>query len=341
MPRTFREIHLLARPKGVPQSEHFALVERPQPALEAGEVRVRNLWLSVDPYMRGRMSERASYTASYGLGEALQGGAIGVVEESRAEGLAEGALVESMQGWREGFTAPANLVEKLPTFAGVPPEAYLGAMGMPGLSAYAGLLRIGEPKAGERVFVSGAAGAVGSVACQIAKIKGCYVVGSAGSAEKCAWLEELGVDRAVDYRAVPVLTKAVHAAMPEGLDIYFDNVGGAHLEAALDVARPFARFVECGMIANYNDAAAPAGPRNMVHIVAKSLTLRGFIVLQFWHERDAFRRDMAGWIAAGRMRWRETVREGLEQAPQAFIDLFAGGNTGKMLVKLPGADLNP
>jgi len=340
MPRTFREIHLRTRPKGVPQPEHFALVERPQPPLEDGQVRVRNLWLSVDPYMRGRLSERASYAASYELGEALLGGAIGLVEESRAEGLAEGDLVESMQGWREGFTGPAGLVEKLPAFKGVPPEAYLGAMGMPGLSAYVGLLRLGEPKAGERVFVSGAAGAVGSVVCQIAKLKGCYVVGSAGSAEKCAWLEELGVDRAIDYRAEPVLTKAVQAAMPEGLDLYFDNVGGAHLEAALEAARPFARFIECGMIGNYNDATATPGPRNLVHIVAKCLTLRGFIVTYHWHEREAFRSDMAGWIAQGRMRWRETVREGLEQAPQAFIDLFAGGNTGKMLVKLPSADLS-
>jgi hypothetical protein len=339
--QSYREVHLAARPKGAPTLQEFTLVERLARAPEAGEVRVRNLWLSVDPYMRGRMSERMSYAAAYGLGEPLLGGAVGVVEESAAEGLAAGDLVESMQGWREGFTAPAAAVEKLPAFEGTPPQAYLGVMGMPGLSAYVGLLHLGAPQAGERVFVSGAAGAVGSLVCQIAKLKGCYVVGSAGSAEKCAWLEELGVDRAINYRAEANLGKALHGAMPEGLDLYFDNVGGAHLEAALDAARPFARFVECGMIAGYNDSAQYAAPRNLIQIIAKSLTLKGFIVLHHGHARDAFRRDMAQWIAEGRVRWSETVREGLEAAPQAFIDLFSGANTGKMLVQLPAAPNNP
>jgi len=333
--QAFKEIRLKSRPAGAPGPEHFELAEVPAQAPGAGEVLVRNLWMSVDPYMRGRMYDRPSYVPPFELGKALQGGAIGEVLESKAEGFAPGDLVDSMFGWREGFTAPAAQLQKLPANLPAPPQAFLGALGMPGLTAYAGFLRIGKPKPGDTVFVSGAAGAVGSLVCQIAKIKGCTVIGSAGSDEKCAWLRSLGVDAAVNYKtAEGGLLKAVQAAAPKGVDVYFDNVGGEHLEVALEVARPFARFVECGMISRYNDERPEPGPRNLLYIVGKSLTLQGFIVFQHADMREDFIRDMGQWISAGRIRWEETIREGIAQAPQAFMDLFSGANTGKMLVKL-------
>lgn len=331
----FKEIRLLSRPVGAPGAEHFDLAEVPGRAPGDGEVLVQNLWMSVDPYMRGRMYDRPSYVPPFELGKALQGGAIGQVLESKADGLAPGDLVESMLGWREGFTAPAGYVQKLPGNLPAPPQAFLGVLGMPGLTAYAGLLRIGKPQAGETVFVSGAAGAVGSLVCQIAKLKGCRVVGTAGSDEKCAWLRSVGVDATVNYKtAEGGLLKAVQAAAPNGIDVYFDNVGGEHLEVALEVARPFARFAECGMISRYNDEKPEPGPRNMIYIVGKSLTIQGFIVSQHADLRDQFHREMGQWIGEGKIHWEETVREGVAAAPQAFMDLFSGGNTGKMLVKL-------
>lgn len=332
----FREIRLAARPAGEPGPEHFSLAEVEARAPGPGEVLVRNTWMSVDPYMRGRMVDRPSYVPPFQLGQALQGGAVGEVLESNAEGFAKGDLVESMFGWREGFTAPAAQVQKLPAL-NAPPQAFLGVLGMPGLTAYAGLLRIGKPKPGEVVFVSGAAGAVGSLVCQIAKLKGCTVVGSAGSDEKCAWLKAAGVDAVVNYKKAAAeggLLQAVRQAAPNGIDIYFDNVGGEHLEVALEVARPFARFVECGMISRYNDEAPTPGPGNLIYIVGKSLTVQGFIVFQFADMREDFHREVGQWVAEGKIRWEETVREGIEAAPEAFLDLFRGANTGKMLVKL-------
>jgi len=332
--RTFREIRLKSRPVGMPGPEHFELgsVEARPPG--DGEVLVRNLWMSVDPYMRGRMYDRPSYVPPFQIGEALHGGAVGEVLQSNAAGFEPGDLVESMLGWREGFTAPAAVLTKLPK-GGPAPQAYLGVLGMPGLTAYSGLLRIGEPKPGETVFVSGAAGAVGSLVCQIAKIKGCSVIGSAGSDDKCAWLKSVGVDATVNYRtAGDDLLKAVAAVAPRGIDVYFDNVGGKHLEVALELARPFARFVECGMISRYNDERPEPGPSNLIYIVGKSLKVQGFIVVNFADMRDAFLTDMSAWIAEGRIQWEETVHEGIDQAPQAFAGLFSGGNTGKMLVKL-------
>nr|WP_310523241.1 NADP-dependent oxidoreductase [Polymorphobacter sp.] len=329
-----REIRLKSRPVGTPTAAHFEIASVDVGAPGAGQVLVRNTWMSVDPYMRGRMYDRASYVPPFQIGEVLQGGALGEVVESHAEGFAKGDLVSSFFGWREAFVAPAAVLEKLPRVANVPDEAFLGVLGMPGLTGYAGLLEIGQPKEGETVFVSGGAGAVGSVVAQIAKIKGCTVVATAGSDAKCDWLRARGVDHAINYKTCGNLLEAVRAAVPKGIDVYFDNVGGEHLEVAIEMARPGARFAECGMISEYNDTAASPGPRNMIQIVGKSLRIRGFIVNEFAALKPQFLKDMTGWIAEGRLAWEQTAMHGVDKAPDAFIGLFSGGNTGKMLVKL-------
>ena len=328
-----REIRLKSRPTGTPKPENFeiATVELPEPG--AGEALVRNTWMSVDPYMRGRMYDRPSYVPPFELGKALQGGAVGVVEKSNDPNLKPGDLVENMLGWREAFVAYGGGLQKLPT-EDVPPQAYLGVLGMPGMTAYTSFHRIGEPKAGDTVFVSGAAGAVGATVCQIAKIRGCTVIASAGSDAKLAWLKSVGVDQGVNYKSCGNLLKAVAAAAPKGIDIYFDNVGGEHLEVAMEVARPFARFVECGMISIYNDEAPKPGPRNMSYIVGKRLKMQGFIVIDFADMRPQFLTEMTQWVKEGRVKSEETVENGIENAPQAFLNLFTGANTGKMLVKL-------
>lgn len=328
-----REIRLLSRPHGLPRAENFELAQVALPTPAAGEVLVRNLWMSVDPYMRGRMYDRPSYVPPFQIGQPLQGDAIGRVEHSNHADFAIGDLVESMNGWREAFVAPAASVTKL-NADGVPPQAFLGVLGMPGMTAYSGLHRIGEPKPGDVVFVSGAAGAVGSAVCQIAKLRGCTVIASAGSDQKLVWLKSVGVDAGVNYKTCGNLLEAVRAAAPKGIDIYFDNVGGEHLEVAMEVARPWARFIECGMISIYNDDAPRPGPRNMAYIVGKRLKLQGFIVLDFLDMRPQFLADMTQWVKDGRVKWEETVEVGIENAPNAFLSLFTGANTGKMLVKL-------
>ena len=330
---TSREIRLKNRPVGAPKPSDFELASVDLPEPGAGQVLVRNLWMSVDPYMRGRMSDRPSYVPPFVLGEVMQGGALGRVEKSNDPNLAVGDYVESMNGWREAFVASGAAVQKLGDLQ-APLEAYLGAMGMPGHTAYAGFHRLGEPKPGETVFVSGAAGAVGSMVCQIAKIRDCTVVASAGSDEKAAWLKSVGVDAVVNYKTAPNLLEAVRAAAPKGIDIYFDNVGGDHLEVALEVARPFARFIECGMIAQYNDSTPAPGPRNMSYVVGKRIRMQGFIVTDFFDMRDQFRRDVGQWISEGRIKFEDTVETGIENAPKAFLNLFSGANLGKMLVKL-------
>jgi NADPH-dependent curcumin reductase CurA len=331
-----REIRLKSRPEGTPTAANFELASVDLGSPGPGEVLVRNSFMSVDPYMRGRMYDRESYVPPFQVGAALQGGAIGEVVESNAEGFAKGDLVSSFLGWREAFIAPPAMamLEKLPRNANVPDEAYLGVLGMPGLTGYAGLLEIGKPKPGDTVFVSGAAGAVGSVVSQVAKIKGCTVIASAGTDAKCDWLRAQGVDHAINYKTCGNLLAAVRAAAPKGIDVYFDNVGGEHLEVAIEVARPFARLVECGMISGYNAMEAMPGPRNIIQVVGKSLTIRGFIVSEFASLRPQFLADMTGWIADGKLKWEETVFDGVAKAPDAFIGLFSGGNTGKMLVRL-------
>ena len=330
---TSREVRLKSRPTGMPAADNFEIASVTLPAPGAGEVQVKNLWMTVDPYMRGRMVDRPSYVPPFQIGEALQGGAVGEIVASNAPGFKAGDLVQSMLGWREGFNAPAAAVQKLDTH-GLPPQTFLGIAGMPGMTAYVGLLKIAALKPGDVVFVSAAAGAVGSVVCQIAKIMGHTVIGSAGGPEKCAYLKEIGVDHAIDYKAEKDLTAALLKAAPGGIDVYFENVGGEHMEAALNAAKQGARFAICGMIAQYNDSEPPPGPRNMALIIGKSLRLEGFIVSNHFDMLPAYLKDLSGWIAAGKIKWKETVEVGVENAPTAFIKLFKGENIGKMLVKL-------
>ena len=328
-----REIRLKSRPVGLPRQEHFELAEVALPPLNAGEILVRNAYMSVDPYMRGRMYDRASYTPPFQLGAPLDGGCVGqVVETAGNADFQIGDYVSGRQGWREYFISDgAGLTKVDPTW--VPLQAYLGAVGMPGMTAYVGLLDIGKPKAGDTVFVSAAAGAVGSIACQIAKLKGCRVVGSAGSEAKAQWLRQAaGVDAALNYKAAGSLVDELGRLCPNGIDVYFENVGGDHLEAALEHMNPFGRIALCGMISQYNEAKP--GPSNLSHAVRKRLTMQGFIVSDHADRLPTFHQDMAAWIQAGRIRWEETIVDGIKQAPAAFIGLFTGDNMGKMLVRL-------
>jgi NADPH-dependent curcumin reductase CurA len=291
--------------------------------------------MSVDPYMRGRMVDRASYTPPFQIGETLTGGAVGqVVVSNGNDGFKAGDYVSNFAGWREWFVSSGgDLIKIDPDLA--PIQAYLGTFGMPGLTAYAGLLKVAELKEGERVFVSAASGAVGAVVCQIAKNKGCTVVGSAGTEEKCDWLlKEARVDKVIPYKTCGSIDSALRQAMPDGIDVYFDNVGGAHLNAALANMRPFGRIAVCGMIEQYNASSMPPGPSNIIMVIPLRLTIRGFIVSDYMNLTPDFLRDMAAWAKAGKMKWQETIRDGIENAPHAFIGLFTGENNGKMLVRL-------
>lgn len=328
-----REIRLKSRPVGIPTADNFELATVELPAPGPGEVQVRNSWMTVDPYMRGRMNDVKSYSPPFALGEAMQGGAVGEVIASNDPSLAVGDLVQSFFGWREAFNAPAAAVQKLNTF-GLPPQTFLGVAGMPGMTAWAGLLKVAGLKDGDVVFVSGAAGAVGSVVVQIAKIKGNKVIGSAGGADKVAFLKSIGCDEVIDYKAEKDLTAALMRAAPTGIDVYFENVGGEHMDAALAAARPFARFALCGMISQYNATGEMYGVKNLIQAVGKSIRLEGFIVSNFFEYMPAFLQDMSGWINDGKLKWTETIDEGIENAPGAFLKLFKGENTGKMLVKL-------
>lgn len=328
-----REVRLKTRPVGMPKPGDFELATVDVGAPGAGEVQVRNTWMSVDPYMRGRMYAGPSYAAAFEVGEAMTGGAVGEVVASNDPNFAPGDKVQSMFGWREVFNAKAPDVQKLDTH-GLPEQLFLGALGMPGLTAYVGVKRIIDLKAGETIFVSAASGAVGQMVCQIARQIGATVVGSAGGAEKIAFLKEIGVDHAIDYKAVPDLTKALLAAAPKGIDAYFENVGGAHLEAAITAARVHARFAFCGMISGYNSMEANTAPANLVQIVGKQLKWEGFIVSTYWDMMPDFAREVGGWIGSGKIKTRETVETGVENAVTAFLKLFTGDNFGKMLVKL-------
>ncbi len=324
-----REVRLAARPEGAPRESDFEVVEVDVADPADGELLIRNDAMSVDPYMRGRMNDARSYVPPFQLGEPLAGGAVGRVVASRHEGFEEGDWVFSWLGWREVARSDGTGVRKLDS-AAAPPSTALGVLGMPGLTAYVGLLDIGKPQDGETVFVSGAAGAVGSIVGQIAKLKGCRVIGSAGSPEKVEWIRELGFDVGFDYHETPPRD----ALAGERLDVYFDNVGGDHLEAAIAAAKQHARFVECGMVSRYNDERPEPGPRNMQLIVTKRLLLQGFIINDHSDRAPDFFRDMAGWLRDGKVQYRETYVDGIENAPQAFIGLLGGENIGKMLVRL-------
>ena len=324
--------HLMRRPQGMPVVEDFALKDQQLPELGDGLVRVRNRWLSVDPYMRGRMNDVKSYVPPFALDAPMEGGAIAEVVESRDPGFAPGDMVLHMGGWRDEAVAPGSTLNKLPAIPGVEPQAFLGNLGLTGGTAYFGLLEAASAKEGDIVFVSAAAGAVGSAVVQIAKAKGMTVIGSAGGAEKCEYVRSLGADAVVDYKAGPVL-KQLNEAAPKGIDVYFDNVGGDHLDAALALARKDARFAICGMIEGYNEAQ-PTCLKYIMRVIAMRIRLQGFIYTDYMGKLGDFYRDMGGWIATGQVKPRDTVVEGLENMPQAFLGLFTGANTGKMLVKL-------
>ncbi len=326
-----RAWHLVSRPSGLPDMSNFELKETDLPPLDDGMVRVENKWLSVDPYMRGRMNDVKSYVPPFELGQPMQGGAVGKVAESRSPHFSVGDTVFHMLGWREQAVAPAAQFNKVPPM-GVSDEQWLGNLGLTGATGYFGLLRVAEAKAGDTVFVSAAAGAVGSAVVQIAKAKGMKVIGSAGGEEKCAFVRELGADAAIDYRAGPIVRSLMDAA-PDGIDVYFDNVGGDHLDAAFAAARQNARFAICGMIEGYN-AGPPPAFRYIMRVIAARIMMKGFIYTDYLPEMGDFYRDMGGWIASGQVKSRETVRDGIEATPQAFLDLFSGANTGKMLVRL-------
>jgi NADPH-dependent curcumin reductase CurA len=328
-----REIRLKNRPVGLPSESDFELATVPMPTPGTGEVLVRNLYISVDPYMRGRMLDQPSYVQPFQVGQPLDGGCIGQVVQSQGGKFQVGDYVLGRKGWREYYVSDGAELTKIdPTLA--PVQDYLGTLGMPGLTAYVGLLDIGRPKAGETVFVSAAAGAVGTVVCQIAKLQGCRVVGSAGSPDKVAWLREVaGIDAAFNYKEVGTLTGELGKHCPHGIDVYFENVGGAHLEAALEHMNSFGRIVLCGMISHYNETTPSSGPQNLRLAVRKRLTLMGFLVSDHLNRHAQFYTDMGAWIAADKIKWQETIVDGIANAPKAFIGLFMGENAGKMLVR--------
>ena len=336
---TAKQICLTEFPQGLPTAQTFNIASVDVPAPKDGEVRVRNLYMSVDPYMRGRMTGVRSYADPYELGKPMTGGAVGEIMDSAHQDFKAGDHVLTMRGWREGFTADVAQLRKTEMIVKVdtnmiPAPAYLGVAGMPGLTAYAGLYDVAKFTANDTVLVSGAAGAVGSTVCQLAKAEGAYVVGIAGSDSKCDWLKSRGVDAAINYKTCGNLTKALQQAAPQGYDVYFENVGGNTLEAALNVMNQFGRIAVCGMIANYNDKTPQPGPKNLVQIIGKSLKIQGFIVTDHAHLQGDYIAKLGPLMAAGKLKQMETVVDGIDQAPSAFLRLFSGDKQGKMLVKL-------
>lgn len=332
-PTTTRQVALASRPHGAPTSENFRLETVDLPELAEGEILVRTEVMSVDPYMRGRMNDAKSYVAPFEIDAPLDGGAVGEVIASRSDDITVGQHVLHGLGWREHAVLPASRATVVDTDA-APASAHLGILGMPGLTAYVGLSAVAEMREGDTVFVSGAAGAVGQIAGQIAKALGASrVVGSAGSSDKVARVLELGYDEAFDYKETSV-RDGLRAAAPDGIDVYFDNVGGDHLEAAISALRLHGRVAMCGAVSQYNATEPAPGPRNLFQAIGKGLTLRGFIVGQYDHLAKEYRSRAVEWLAEGSLRGDETFREGLANAPQAFIELLEGANTGKMLVRL-------
>ena len=329
------QIHLINRPKSLPNQSHFEKVEVELAPPRSNEVLVKNHYMSVDPYMRGRMRSEGVYAEPYALNKPMYGGAVGEIIESQNTHLKKGDIVLNNAGWQDRFIAKADTVDKLTPFDINRLSLYLGTLGMPGMTAYVGLFRFGEPKKGETVFVSAASGAVGANVCQIAKRMGCRVVGSVGSDEKAQWLKnDCGVDEVINYKTCGDLTKALSKAAPSGIDVYFENVGGDHLQAALNVMNHFGRIVACGMIGTYNNAEPKPGPNNLMLIVGKKVRINGFIVFDHNDMRDQFLSDMESWIKNGNLVVRETIVEGLENSVDAFLALFSGENFGKMIVKL-------
>jgi NADPH-dependent curcumin reductase CurA len=331
---TSREVCLVSRPTGIPTAANFTLAWTASEPLKDGEALVRNLFMSVDPYMRGRMNEGKSYIPPFEIGKPLEGGAVGDVIESRAPEFKPGDVVTSNYGWREYFTAAPKDLHLVGRDI-QPLSAYLGALGMTGMTAWAGLNLV-DVKAGDVVYISGAAGAVGNVAGQLAKLRGCRVIGSAGSPEKVRFLlEECGFDAAFNYKAGPALEQ-LHREAPDGIDVYFDNVGGETLEAALSALRVHGRIVACGSISGYNAEKPSPGPSNLFNMIGKRLTMKGLIVSDWLDRRAEFEDEVGGYFKTGKLRNHETVEKGIDRAVGAFIGLFQGRNFGKMIVELAG-----
>jgi NADPH-dependent curcumin reductase CurA len=327
-----REIHLVSRPGGMPTPANFKLARFELEPLSGQQVLVRNLFISVDPYMRGRMNEGKSYVPPFALNQPLEGGAVGEVIESRANRFKPGDAVISNFGWRENFIASPGELRHVSREV-EPLSVYLGVLGMTGMTAWAGLNLV-EVKSGDVIFISGAAGAVGNVAGQLAKLRGCKVIGSAGSMEKVEFLREAcGFDIAFDYRTGPVFEQ-LNLEAPDGIDVYFDNVGGETLQAALSVLRLHGRIIACGAISGYNQDKPQPGPNNLSNIIAKRLTMKGLMVRDWLERRGEFEQEVGDYFRAGKLKSRETVVIGIENAVDAFIGLFAGKNIGKLVVKL-------
>ena len=327
-----RQVLLKSRPAGEPTAANFEIVEKDTRAPGDGEVLVRTQFLSLDPYMRGRMNEGRSYAASVGVGEVMVGQTVGEIVESRAEGFAKGDSVLGFAGWQDYAVLPGKSLRKLDPKA-APLSYALGVLGMPGMTAYVGLLDIALPKAGETVVVSAASGAVGSVVGQIAKIKGCRAVGIAGGKEKCDYVvKELGFDACVDHREA-VMPRNLRAACPNGIDVNFENVGGTVLQTIWPLMNDFGRVAVCGLIAHYNDTSIAPGP-TWLYLLVHRLTVRGFIVSDHMARMGDFLRDVSGWLREGKIKYREDVVQGLENAPQAFLGLLHGKNFGKLVVKV-------
>jgi len=327
-----RQILLKSRPEGAPSLDNFELVERPPPEPGEGELLMRTLYLSLDPYMRGRMSAAKSYAKPAEVGQPMVGGTVGEVVRSRHPQYPVGDVVLGFGGWQEYAISNGAGLRKLDPKA-APLTTALGVLGMPGMTAYVGLTEIGKPQPGETVAVAAASGAVGSVVGQIAKIKGCRAVGIAGGAAKCRFVtDELGFDACIDHRAAD-FTQRLAAACPNGIDVYFENVGGAVQQAVWPLLNDFARVPVCGLIAQYN-LTSPMGGPDMFSVLRKRLLLRGFIVSDFAAKRDEFLREAGEWLRAGRLKYREDVVEGLERAPAAFLGLLQGKNFGKLVVKV-------
>jgi len=327
-----REIRLASRPQGIPNAANFTLAQTELKPLQDQQVLVRNLFMSVDPYMRGRMNERKSYVPPFEIGKVLEGGAVGEVIESRAKEFKTGDVVVSNFGWREYFIASPKDLHPV-SREHQPLSIYLGALGMTGMTAWAGLHLV-KIEAGDVIYISGAAGAVGNVAGQLAKIRGCKVIGSASSMEKVKFLrEECGFDIAFDYRTGPVLEQ-LKVEAPDGIDVYFDNVGGEALEAALSVLRVHGRIIACGGISGYNEERPRPGPSNLFNVTTKRLTMRGMIVRDWLDRQGEFEKEVGGFLQSGKLKNKETVVVGLDQAGAAFIGLFKGQNIGKMVVQL-------
>jgi NADPH-dependent curcumin reductase CurA len=328
-----KEIRLASRPAGTPTLETFQFVETEVPQPSDGEVLVRLLYISVDPYLRGRMREGSSYVEPFQVGQVIKGAAVGEIVESRSPNFQPGDVVTGMFGWRLYDVAKAETVMKV--VPGVSPTTALGVLGPTGLTAYFGLLDIGQPKEGETVVVSGAAGAVGMTACQIAKLKGCRVVGTAGSDEKTEYLRrELGVDATINYKTAGNMFAALKEACPNGIDVYFDNVGGEVSDAVLPLINDFARIVVCGAISMYNSTQPEPGLRPQPFLIVHKALMRGFIITQYANRFGEGIAQLAQWFMSGKLKHAETIEEGFENTPKAFIGLFSGENLGKQIVKI-------